>query len=105
MGKPLAITRTEHAAADLRVFAAKSRDGAQVRRLLALAFILDGHLGSNDENANDPLGWLGCLTDAAIAGITPPTAAPTPPSLGRPRRKPVKPTPPRQMGDDEFELT
>jgi hypothetical protein len=43
MGKPLAITRTEHAAADLRVFAAKSRDGAQVRRLLALAFILDGH--------------------------------------------------------------
>lgn len=43
MGKPLAITRTEHAAADLRAFAAKSRDGAQVRRLLALAFILDGH--------------------------------------------------------------
>lgn len=43
MGKPLAITRTEHAAEDLRAFAAKSRDGAQVRRLLALAFILDGH--------------------------------------------------------------
>ena len=43
MGKPLAITRTEHAAEDLRALAAKSRDGAQVRRLLALAFILDGH--------------------------------------------------------------
>ncbi len=43
MGKPLAITRTEHAAEDLRAFAAKSRDGAQVRRLLALASILDGH--------------------------------------------------------------
>jgi transposase len=42
MGKALAITRTEHAAEDLRAFAARSRDGAQVRRLLALAFILDG---------------------------------------------------------------
>lgn len=42
MGKPLAITRTEHAAEDLRGFAAKSRDDAQVRRLLALAFILEG---------------------------------------------------------------
>ena len=43
MGKPLAITRTEHRAEDLRAFASKSRDGAQVRRLLALALILDGH--------------------------------------------------------------
>ena len=43
MGKPLVITRTEHVAENLRAFAAKSRDGAQVRRLLALAFILDGH--------------------------------------------------------------
>jgi transposase len=43
MGKPLAITRTEHSADELRACASKSRDGAQVRRLLALAFILDGH--------------------------------------------------------------
>jgi transposase len=42
MGKPLVITRTEHSAEDLRTFASKSRDGAQVRRLLALAFILEG---------------------------------------------------------------
>jgi transposase len=42
MGKPLAITRTEHSAADLRVIASKRRDGAQVRRLLALALVLDG---------------------------------------------------------------
>jgi transposase len=42
MGKPLAITRTEHSSEDLRTFASKSRDGAQVRRLLALAFILEG---------------------------------------------------------------
>jgi transposase len=43
MGKPLAITRTEHSADELRAFASKSRDGGQVRRLLALALILDGH--------------------------------------------------------------
>jgi transposase len=42
MGKPLFITRTEHSADALRLFASKSRDGAQVRRLLALAHILDG---------------------------------------------------------------
>ena len=42
MGKPLVITRTEHSADALRSFASKSRDGAQVRRLLALAHILDG---------------------------------------------------------------
>ena len=42
MGKPLVITRTEHSSEALRVFASKSRDGAQVRRLLALAHILDG---------------------------------------------------------------
>ena len=42
MGKPLAITQTEHSAEDLRAFASKSRDGAQVRRLLALAFVPEG---------------------------------------------------------------
>jgi transposase len=42
MGKPLAVTRTEHSAEDLRAFASKCHDGAQVRRLLALAFILEG---------------------------------------------------------------
>lgn len=43
MGKPISITRVEHSADDLRAFASKSRNGAQVRRLLALALVLDGH--------------------------------------------------------------
>jgi len=34
-----ALTRTEHTAEALREFAAQSRDGAQVRRLLAIALI------------------------------------------------------------------
>jgi transposase len=42
MGVALVITRTDHTAAELRLFAGKSSDGAQVRRLLALALILEG---------------------------------------------------------------
>ena len=42
MGQPLSITRTEYSAADLRAFASRCRDGSQVRRLLALAFVLEG---------------------------------------------------------------
>ena len=37
------ITRMDHTASVLRGIAAKSPDGAQVRRLLALALILEGH--------------------------------------------------------------
>lgn len=42
MGKALTITRTERSSAELRALSAKCRDGAQVRRLLALAMVLDG---------------------------------------------------------------
>jgi transposase len=42
MSRAITITRTEHTAAELREFAANSRDGAQVRRLLALALIVEG---------------------------------------------------------------
>ena len=42
MSRAITITRTEQTAAELREFAASSRDGAQVRRLLALALIVEG---------------------------------------------------------------
>jgi transposase len=42
MGQAVEITRIERSASDLRVIAAKSRDGAHVRRLLALALVLEG---------------------------------------------------------------
>ena len=42
MGKPLTITRTDRTSAELRAVSAKCRDGAQVRRLLALAMVLEG---------------------------------------------------------------
>jgi transposase len=43
MGKAIAITRRDLTADELRAAAAKSRDGAKVRRLLALSLILEGH--------------------------------------------------------------
>jgi transposase len=42
MGKPLTITRTDRTSGELRAVSAKCRDGAQVRRLLALAMVLEG---------------------------------------------------------------
>jgi hypothetical protein len=43
MGKPVEITRLEYSASELRVLAANTDHGAVVRRLLAIAMILDGH--------------------------------------------------------------
>lgn len=42
MSAAVQITRTEHDAGALRGFAAKSRDAAQSRRLLAIAMVLEG---------------------------------------------------------------
>ena len=43
MGVALRITRTVYSPAQLRAFAGKYRDGAQVRRLLALALVLESY--------------------------------------------------------------
>lgn len=42
MGKPIEISRDESSAAELRALAASTRDGRVVRRLLALALVLEG---------------------------------------------------------------
>src|SRR5271166_1894223 len=42
MGTALGITRMDHTSADLRALSGKCPDRAQVRRLLALALVLDG---------------------------------------------------------------
>ena len=49
MPAPVGITREEHSAADLRCAAARCRDGAASRRMLALALVKDG--GSRAEAA------------------------------------------------------
>ncbi len=42
MSAAVKITRMNHTAAELRAFAARSRDSAQSRRLLAITMLLDG---------------------------------------------------------------
>ena len=42
MGAPLAIMRGDYTSAELRALSNRRPDGAQVRRILALAMILDG---------------------------------------------------------------
>lgn len=42
MGARLEITRREHTSAELRALSGRCSDGAQVRRLLALAMVLEG---------------------------------------------------------------
>ncbi len=49
MAAAVKITRMERTAAELRVLAAKSRDSAQSRRLLAIAMVLEG--GSREDAA------------------------------------------------------
>ena len=74
MSKPRAITQTEHSAEDLRAFASKSRDGAQVRRLLALAFVLEGPswTGAAARNGMDrqtPRDWVRRYNAEGTAGL------------------------------------
>jgi len=42
MGKAIEITRSDHSAVGLRELAAKTQDGAVMRRLLGMALLLDG---------------------------------------------------------------
>ena len=53
MGTAPQITRTDHTSGALRSLASKCRDGAQVRRLLALAMVLDGHSGGEAASSNE----------------------------------------------------
>lgn len=80
------ITRTEHTARTLREFAAKSSDGSQVRRLLAIALILDGHSreaaaeqsGMDRQTLRD---WVHRYNEAGVAGLISPRIGGRPASL------------------------
>ena len=74
MAAAVKITRTEHSAAALRGFAAKSSDGAQVRRLLAIALILEGHSrqAASEQSGMDrqtPRDWVHRYNAEDVAGL------------------------------------
>lgn len=52
MGKGLPITRSDYTSAELRVLSGRCTDGAQVRRLLALALVIDGYSRSEAARLN-----------------------------------------------------
>src|ERR1700759_1617862 len=74
MGRALAITRMDHTAPQLRAIASKSRDGPQIRRLLAIALVLDGdarteaaeQTGMDRQTLRD---WVHRYNDGGIDGL------------------------------------
>jgi transposase len=79
MAAAVTIKRTDHKASELRGLAAKSKDGAEVRRLLALALVLDGRsrteaaeqAGMDRQTLRD---WVHRYNDDGLKGLKTRTA-------------------------------
>jgi transposase len=74
MGKPVEITRLEFSPSDLRELAATTRDGAVVRRLLAIAMIREGHSRAEAARLNGMdrqtlRDWVHRYNDEGVAGL------------------------------------
>jgi transposase len=75
MGQPIEITNLEYSASDLRRLASREKDGQVVRRLLALALILEGHSrteaaqmsGMDRQTLRD---WVHRYNAEGLAGLT-----------------------------------
>ncbi len=74
MGAPLTITREDHTAAALRCLASRCQDAAQVRRVLAIASVLEGrprseaatHNGMDRQTLRD---WVHRYNAAGLDGL------------------------------------
>ncbi len=74
MSSGVKVTREEHTATELRVVAARCKDGEQVRRLLALALVLEGVSRSeaaaqNGMDRQTLRDWVHHYNDFGIAGL------------------------------------
>lgn len=86
MGKPIEVTRLEMSATELREMAAKTRDGAVVRRLLGIAMILEGHCreaaarasGMDRQTLRD---WVHRYNSDGVAGLRSRGSPGRPPAL------------------------
>ena len=82
----VAITRTELDAVGLRAAAARSKDAAAARRMLALALVMEGHSRSEAARAagmdrQTLRDWVHRYNDSGLAGLH------NAPERGRPSRK------------------
>jgi transposase len=86
MGAPLEITRTDYTAQDLRGLSSRCSDGDQVRRILAIAMVLEGwdrtqaaeFNGMDRQTLRD---WVHRYNKAGIAGLRSRRSPGRPPSL------------------------
>lgn len=74
MGKPIDVSRKELSAGELRARAAGTRDGAVVRRLLAIALILEGHCRTEAARLNGMdrqtlRDWVHRYNDEGVSGL------------------------------------
>ncbi|HEY5410989.1 MAG TPA: IS630 family transposase [Caulobacteraceae bacterium] len=74
MGSPLEITRRDYTSAELRSLSGRCADGAQVRRLLGLALVLDGHSRTeaaalNGMDRQTLRDWVHRYNDHGIEGL------------------------------------
>ena len=75
MGQPVVITNSDHSAADLRRLASREKDGQVVRRLLALALILEGRSRAEAAQMNGMdrqtlRDWVHRYNAAGVPGLT-----------------------------------
>ena len=74
MGRPLEISRTEHTSAELRALSNRCSDGAQVRRILAIAMVLEGRSRSEAAELNGMdrqtlRDWVHRYNGAGVGGL------------------------------------
>lgn len=74
MGAPLEITRTDHTSAELRAVSNRCSDGAQVRRILAVAMVLEGRPRTEAAELNRMdrqtlRDWVHRYNDGGIAAL------------------------------------
>lgn len=95
MGQAVTITRTEHTAEALRTIAAKCSDAAQVRRLLAVALVLEGlprsqaaaMCGMDRQTLHD---WVRRYNAEGVAGLISRQSPGRPPFLSEPEMSELK---------------
>lgn len=86
MGAAVMILRTDRTAAELRAAAGKCRDGAQVRRILALAMVLEGRrrteaAAQNGMDRQTLRDWVHRYNSAGIDGLKSRQSPGPPPAL------------------------
>ena len=95
MGRPIEITRTDHIASELRAIAAKSTDGAVVRRLLAIALLLEGHSRETAATVNGMTrqtlrDWVHRYNNEGVSGLDSRIGPGRPPALNEARMKELR---------------